>query len=68
MNPVFVEWMLGLPEGWVTEHLWSQNKRFQVLGSGVPPHQMAAGVHLLFTAFQNSLTSHLTTWETTSHA
>ena len=39
LNPVFVEWMMGLPEGWVTGHGLSRAKELKILGNGVVPQQ-----------------------------
>lgn len=51
LSPVFVEWMMGLPAGWVTdpEH-WRgvagnhRNMMIRMLGNGVVPRQAAAAV------------------------
>jgi DNA (cytosine-5)-methyltransferase 1 len=50
LNPVFVEWLMGLPEGWVTgvDGL-SRNDMLRVLGNGVVPHQAVAALHWLLT-------------------
>jgi DNA (cytosine-5)-methyltransferase 1 len=47
---VFVEWLMGLPEGWVTgvDGL-SRNDMLRVLGNGVVPHQAVAALHWLLT-------------------
>jgi len=39
LNPVFVEWMMGLPEGWVTGHGLSAAKCLKMLGNGVVTQQ-----------------------------
>jgi DNA (cytosine-5)-methyltransferase 1 len=39
LNPMFVEWMMGLPEGWVTGHGLSRAKELKMLGNGVVPQQ-----------------------------
>lgn len=51
LNPRFVEWMMGLPDGWVTApDLWEDppaNPRMlqiRMLGNGVVPRQAAAGI------------------------
>jgi DNA (cytosine-5)-methyltransferase 1 len=41
LNPVFVEWMMGLPEGWVTGHGLPRTAALRVLGNGVVPQQAA---------------------------
>ena len=47
LNPVFVEWMMGLPEGWVTGHGLSASQELKMLGNGVVPQQAALALHLL---------------------
>lgn len=49
LNPALPEWMMGLPEGWVTEVPGlSRNNQLKVLGNGVVPQQAAAALrHLL---------------------
>lgn len=46
--PVFVEWLMGLPAGWVTgtEDL-TQNQQIAALGNGVLPLQAAQALDLL---------------------
>jgi DNA (cytosine-5)-methyltransferase 1 len=40
LNPVFVEWLMGLPAGWVTEVAGlSRNEQLHLLGNGVVPAQ-----------------------------
>lgn len=41
LNPAFVEWMMGLPAGWVTGCGLSRNNALRVLGNGVVPQQAA---------------------------
>ena len=47
LNPVFVEWMMGLPEGWVTGHGLSASQELKMLGNGVVPQQARAAVSQL---------------------
>jgi DNA (cytosine-5)-methyltransferase 1 len=47
VNPVFVEWMMGLPEGWVTGHGLSASQELKMLGNGVVPQQAALALRLL---------------------
>jgi DNA (cytosine-5)-methyltransferase 1 len=48
LSPAFVEWMMGLPEGWVTNVEISRSQQMQALGNGVVPQQAyAAYKHLL---------------------
>jgi len=44
LNPQFVEWMMGLPEGWVTGHGLSAAKELKMLGNGVVPQQAHAAI------------------------
>lgn len=39
LDPKMVEWMMGLPDGWVTDVLKSRKDRHTVLGNGVVPLQ-----------------------------
>lgn len=47
LNPVFVEWMMGLPEGWVTGHGLSASQELKMLGNGVVPQQAALALQIL---------------------
>jgi len=47
LNPVFVEWMMGLPEGWVTGHGLSLSQQLKLLGNGVVPQQARLALELL---------------------
>lgn len=44
LNPQFVEWMMGLPAGWVTGHGLSAAKELKMLGNGVVPQQAHAAI------------------------
>lgn len=46
LSAVFVEWMMGLPEGWVTapEIGLSRSAALRALGNGVVPQQASAAV------------------------
>jgi len=44
LNPQFVEWMMGLPNGWVTGHGLSAAKELKMLGNGVVPQQAHAAI------------------------
>ena len=39
LNPQFVEYMMGLPKGWVTDMDLSQTQQLKILGNGVIPQQ-----------------------------
>jgi len=47
LNPVFVEWMMGLPEGHVTGHGLTPAKELKMLGNGVVPQQARVAVNQL---------------------
>lgn len=48
LSPRFVEWLMGLPDGWVTDTETTRNEQLKALGNGVVPQQAAAAVrHLL---------------------
>jgi DNA (cytosine-5)-methyltransferase 1 len=46
LNPRLPEWMMGLPDGWVTDIL-DRNPALKCLGNGVVPQQCALAVRLL---------------------
>jgi DNA (cytosine-5)-methyltransferase 1 len=53
LNPAFVEWMQGLPEGWVTAVPGlSRNAMLRILGNGVIAQQAAAAVPWLLDALE----------------
>jgi hypothetical protein len=39
LNPKYVEYMMGLPEGWVTDLEISRSQQLKLLGNGVVPQQ-----------------------------
>ena len=47
INPKFVEWMMGLPDGHVTGHELSSSKELKLLGNGVVPQQARQAVKQL---------------------
>jgi DNA (cytosine-5)-methyltransferase 1 len=47
LNPVFVEYMMGLPEGWVTNLGLSKAQQFKLLGNGVVPQQVYRALEIL---------------------
>ena len=52
LNPQFVEWMMGLPDGWVTGHGLSAAKELKMLGNGVVPQQAHAAIAQLMQRVQ----------------
>ena len=49
VNTTFVEWMMGLPEGHVTDLNLSRTSELTILGNGVVPQQAALAIKLLTT-------------------
>lgn len=47
LEPKFVEWMMGLPDGWVTGTSLSKGQQLKALGNGVVPQQAAHALKLL---------------------
>ena len=47
LNPVFVEYMMGLPKGWVTNVGLSRTQQLKILGNGVVPQQAYYALQLL---------------------
>ena len=47
LNPKFVEYMMGLPEGWVTDLPLSRTQQLKILGNGVVPQQAYLALELL---------------------
>lgn len=47
LSPRFVEWMMMLPDGWVSDFDVSRTKKLQMLGNGVVPRQAAAALAAL---------------------
>ena len=47
LNTKYVEYMMGLPEGWVTDLPLSRAQQFKLLGNGVVPQQAYHALELL---------------------
>ena len=49
LNPAFAEWMMGLPEGWVTspEIGLTRAQQLKAIGNGVCPQQAKEGLERL---------------------
>lgn len=47
LSPRFVEWMMGLPDGWVCDTGIPRNAQLKALGNGVVPAQAALALSLL---------------------
>jgi DNA (cytosine-5)-methyltransferase 1 len=51
LAPAFVEWMMGLPAGWVTDTPGiTRNEALKALGNGVVPQQAEAALRVLLSA------------------
>jgi DNA (cytosine-5)-methyltransferase 1 len=50
LNPLFVEWLMGLPEGWVTGLSLPRAQQLKILGNGVVTRQAVEGYRRLLTA------------------
>lgn len=47
LSPRFVEWMMGLPAGWVTDTGLTRAEQLKALGNGVLPLQAEIGLRLM---------------------
>lgn len=48
LSPAFVEWLMGLPAGWVTDVPGiTRNEALKALGNGVVPQQAKAAIRWL---------------------
>ncbi len=47
LNPQFVEYMMGLPKGWITDMDLSRTQKLKMLGNGVVPQQAYYALQLL---------------------
>ena len=47
LNAKFVEYMMGLPDGWVTDLDLSRAQQLKMLGNGVVPQQAYYALQLL---------------------
>jgi DNA (cytosine-5)-methyltransferase 1 len=55
LDPRFVEWLMGLPDGWVTDVPGlTRNQQLHALGNGVVPAQAIAALHTLLPAYHSS--------------
>lgn len=54
LSPAFVEWMMGLPAGWVTDPAigLTRSEQLKALGNGVVPQQGAAAISDMLDAFE----------------
>ena len=54
LSPRFTEWMMGLPDGWVTDPAIgiSRNEQLKACGNGVVPQQAIAALRDMLAAFE----------------
>lgn len=57
LNAKFVEYMMGLPEGWVTDIGLSRAQQLKILGNGVVPQQAYYAIQYLCTPVDNLVTT-----------
>jgi DNA (cytosine-5)-methyltransferase 1 len=55
LSPAFTEWMMGVPEGWITGVDISRNEQLKACGNGVVPQQAAAALKDMLVSFGASL-------------
>ena len=53
LNAKFVEYMMGLPDGWVTDVGLSRSQQFKILGNGVVPQQAEYALEMLWETYVN---------------
>ena len=53
LNAKFVEYMMGLPNGWVTDVGLSRSQQLKILGNGVVPQQAEYALELLWETYVN---------------
>lgn len=51
LSPRFTEWMMGVPEGWITDVDISRNEQLKACGNGVVPQQAEAALRDMLEAF-----------------
>ena len=52
LAPPFVEWLMGVPHGWVTDLELPRTAALRVLGNGVVPQQAAAAIQALLCPYR----------------
>jgi DNA (cytosine-5)-methyltransferase 1 len=53
LSSQFTEWMMGLPEGWITDCGLTRNEELKACGNGVVPQQAALALSLLLERIGN---------------
>jgi site-specific DNA-cytosine methylase len=56
LSPRFVEFLMGLDDGWVTDVGLTRNEQLKALGNGVVPQQATAALHHLLAIRAAALT------------
>jgi DNA (cytosine-5)-methyltransferase 1 len=59
LSALFVEYMMGLPKGWITDAGLSRAQQLKMLGNGVVPQQAEYALELLCDAIHNNEMSEL---------
>jgi len=57
LSPRFVEFMMGLPDGWVTDTDTTRNEQLKALGNGVVPQQAVEALRYLLSVREAALES-----------
>lgn len=54
LSPKFAEWMMGVPDGWITDPAIgiSRNDQLKACGNGVVPQQAKAALFDMLAAYQ----------------
>lgn len=47
LSSLFTEWMMGLPEGWITDCGLTRNEELKACGNGVVPQQAELALRIL---------------------
>ena len=55
LNPLFVEYMMGLMPGWVTDLGLSRSQQLKMLGNGVVPQQAYHALEILMRHAESDL-------------
>jgi DNA (cytosine-5)-methyltransferase 1 len=57
LSPRFTEWMMGLPDGWVTDPAIgiTRNEQIKACGNGVVPQQAIAALRDMLAAFERTI-------------
>jgi hypothetical protein len=55
LSSKFTEWMMGLPDGWITGHGLSRNDELKMAGNGVVPQQAELALRILLEGVELTL-------------